>query len=61
MSRVKRYGWLPDLPDYRDHMYAAPISVLPTLPTKVDLRQMCPPVYDQGNLDLRFQMQLQGP
>ena len=21
---IKRYGWIPDLPDARDHLYAAP-------------------------------------
>ncbi len=41
-------GWKPDLPDQRDHLYAAPR--LTTLPTSVDLRAQCPPIYDQGNL-----------
>jgi C1A family cysteine protease len=47
---IQRYGWVPDLPDARDFMYAAPESVLSTLPKKVDLRPDCPPVYDQGQL-----------
>jgi C1A family cysteine protease len=47
---IKRYGWVPDLPDARDHMYAAPVEMLATLPAKVDLRPHCPPVYDQGQL-----------
>lgn len=47
--KVKRYGWTPDLPDHRDHLYSAPR--LPTsLPPKVDLRPSMPPVYDQGQL-----------
>src|SRR5215471_16217728 len=46
----KRYGWIPDLPDHRDHMYAAPAMVLTALPPKVDLRPKCPPVVDQGQL-----------
>jgi C1A family cysteine protease len=51
MSRTNaRYGWVPDLPDQRDYLYAAPISVLSALPTSADLRQNCPPVYDQGSL-----------
>jgi len=50
MSRIKRYGWLPDLPDYRDILYAAPMPVLMSLPSKVDLRFQFPPVYDQGEL-----------
>ena len=47
---VKRYGWVPDLPDARDHVYSAPISRIGPLPTQVDLRPLCPPVYDQGQL-----------
>lgn len=43
-------GWLPDLPDQRDIMYAAPMSVMLQLPAAVDLRTQCPPVYDQGHL-----------
>ena len=51
MSRMRmQYGWLPDLPDYRDHRYAAPRKVLAKLPRKVDLRAHCPPVLDQGEL-----------
>jgi C1A family cysteine protease len=48
--KVQRYGWVPDLPDARDHMYAAPQRVLATLPSQVDLRPQCPPVVDQGAL-----------
>jgi C1A family cysteine protease len=48
--KISRYGWLPDLPDHRDHFYAAPAERLVALPTKVDLRAQCPPVYDQGQL-----------
>ena len=22
--KIQRYGWMPDLPDARDHLYAAP-------------------------------------
>ena len=43
-------GWLPDLPDQRDIMYAAPMAVMLQLPTSADLRNQCPPVYDQGHL-----------
>jgi len=25
--KVSRYGWVPDLPDHRDHLYAAPVEV----------------------------------
>ena len=48
--KVKGYGWVPDLPDARDYMYAAPLQVLTGLPPKVDLRPQCPPVLDQGAL-----------
>jgi C1A family cysteine protease len=47
---VKRYGWVPDLPDARDYMYAATDEVLSALPSSVDLRPDLPPVYDQGQL-----------
>ena len=47
---TKHYGWLRDLPDQRDHLYAAPVAALVALPTSVDLRSHCPPVYDQGQL-----------
>jgi C1A family cysteine protease len=48
--KIKRYGWIADLPDHRDLLYAAPMQVLAKLPTKTDLRAKCPPVYDQGQL-----------
>jgi C1A family cysteine protease len=44
---VQYYGWVPDLPDPRDFLYAAPAAVLQNLPPSVDLRPSCPPVYDQ--------------
>lgn len=47
---IRRYGWLPDLPDQRDFLYAAPRRIAAKLPTQVDLRPNCPPVYDQGQL-----------
>jgi C1A family cysteine protease len=47
---VKHYGWLCDIPDQRDHLYAAPVVALAALPPGVDLRNQCPPVYDQGQL-----------
>ncbi len=48
--KIKRFGWIADLPDHRDLMYAAPMQVLTALPTTTDLRSKCPPVYDQGQL-----------
>jgi C1A family cysteine protease len=52
MSRtVKKLGWIHDLPDHRDYLYAAPAAVLTALPAAVDLRPQCPKeVYDQGDL-----------
>jgi C1A family cysteine protease len=47
---IQKYGWIPDLPDHRDHLYAAPPEYLTTLPRSVDLRRKCPAVYDQGQL-----------
>ena len=48
--KIKHYGWVPDLPDHRDFTYAAPMAIAAALPSKVDLRPQCPPVYDQGQL-----------
>lgn len=45
-----KMGWIKDLPDFRDHLYAAPIEHLTALPSSVDLRPQCPPVYDQSSL-----------
>jgi C1A family cysteine protease len=57
MATIKRskahpvkFGWLPDLPDARDYLYAAPLKVMQKMPAKADLRKSCPPVYDQGGL-----------
>lgn len=49
--RIRRFGWIPDLPDQRDHIFSAPAPVLTVLPPSVDLRPGCPAtVYDQGAL-----------
>jgi C1A family cysteine protease len=48
MRKIKRYGWKPDLPDVRDLHYK--VSKPVPLPPVVDLRNNCPPVYDQGDL-----------
>ncbi len=44
-----RYGWIPDLPDARDHVYQLPKKA-GKLPPSADLRAGCPGVYDQGDL-----------
>ena len=48
--KIARYGWIPDIPDQRDHLYAAPLAFLAALPPSTDLRSSCPAVYDQGQL-----------
>ena len=48
--KISRYGWIPDQPDQRDHLYAAPPEFLAALPPRADLRRHCPPVYNQGAL-----------
>jgi C1A family cysteine protease len=45
-----RTGWIPDLPDHRDHLYAASPIAMTKIPASVDLRKACPSVYNQGNL-----------
>ncbi len=32
--KIARYGWLPDLPDQRDHFYAAPVELAGVLPAR---------------------------
>jgi C1A family cysteine protease len=46
----RSYGWVPDLPDHRDQLFAAAPAILAKLPAKKDLKSGCPPVYDQGQL-----------
>ena len=47
--KTKKYGWIPDLPDQRDVAYTIPVRTTP-LPATVDMRSLCPPVYNQGDL-----------
>lgn len=47
---IQRYGWIPDLPDHRDHIFSPPAAVHAALPASVDLRSCFPAVYDQGQL-----------
>ncbi len=46
----RAYGWLPDLPDQRDFLFSAVSRVPAVLPESVDLRPLCSPVEDQGEL-----------
>jgi C1A family cysteine protease len=49
-SKAKSYGWKPDLPDLRDVKFSLVYRIPAKLPAKADLRAMCPPVEDQGQL-----------
>src|ERR1700682_6646972 len=49
-SKIARYVCIPDQPDQRDHLYAAPAQFLVALPPSADLRRRCPAVYNQGQL-----------
>ena len=48
--RIKRYGWVRDIPDQRDYRYAPPSRLARALPPKVDLRGGFPACYNQGRL-----------
>jgi C1A family cysteine protease len=48
--KIAQYGWIPDQPDQRDYVYAAPPQFLAALPHFIDLRAQCPAVYNQGAL-----------
>ncbi len=49
MKYKQTYGWVPDIPDSRDYLYSAIRPVI-KLPKKVDLRECCSEIEDQGNL-----------
>lgn len=46
--QIRRMGWIPQLPDHRDHRYPKLTGVV--LPPSIDLRGLMPAVYDQGQL-----------
>ena len=46
---IRNYGWVPDRPDQRDYLYSA-IRPIVRLPKKVDLREGCSKVEQQGRL-----------
>jgi hypothetical protein len=50
----RHYGWIPDRPDFRDQLFAAPRRLVTALPAAVDLRPLLPPIYDQGRLGSCF-------
>jgi C1A family cysteine protease len=49
MDTTKGFGWKNSVPDFRDFRYTPPMT-LAASPPLVDLRSMCPAVYDQGSL-----------
>lgn len=49
MIDKRSYGWVPDRPDQRDYLYSA-IRPVVRLPKKVDLREFCSIVENQGTL-----------
>jgi len=48
MNEIRKYGWLPDIPDHRDCLFAPEENIV--LPKEVNLITKMPPVYDQGSL-----------
>jgi len=49
LTPSRKYACRKDRPDPRDRTFTVPNSPL-VLPAHVDLRDLCPPVYDQGSL-----------
>lgn len=50
MKHIQRkFAWIPDTPDFRDYKYKMRIPIR-ALPRKIDLRDKCSPVEDQGDL-----------
>lgn len=49
MKYKQNYGWVPDIPDSRDYLYSA-IKPVVKLPKKVDLREDCSDIENQGKL-----------
>ena len=48
--KIQHYGWHPDLPDQRDHLFSVVYGVAAQLPSSIDLRSKCPPIEDQKKL-----------
>lgn len=44
-----KLGWIPDVPDHRDRILPAALFAK-RLPKKKDLRDKCPPIWDQGRI-----------
>ena len=48
--RIKRFGWVRDIPDQRDFRYRPPVRLARALPPRVDLRAGFLDCYNQGQL-----------
>ena len=48
MKAVRKFGWIPDVPDKRDHTYSLPVPR--ALAPSVNLTKYCSPVEDQGTV-----------
>jgi C1A family cysteine protease len=50
---MRKYNWLPDIPDFRDYKFATLhprlLGVAAPLPPMVDLRPFCSPIFNQGS------------
>lgn len=43
-------GWLPDLPDHRDHAFPPRLASAKPLPAKASVAGRCPPIWQQGHI-----------
>lgn len=50
IRKIKRYGWRPDTPDFRDKVYSLPKSPVKLETTHNREKYIMPEVFDQGNL-----------
>lgn len=50
MVQFHSFGWIPDIPDVRDHYFRVSRELAEELPSSVDLRGLMPPIQDQGML-----------
>lgn len=49
-KKERKHGWIKDNEDDRDRKHFFVISPCQHFVKKIDLRDRCPPIYDQGNL-----------
>lgn len=48
---TRKFGWVRDAPDSRDHLYSQSFKIPARLPGSIDLRSKMPPIYEQGNIN----------